>query len=148
MLSARAGRDNDPNITDYSYNLDRAGSYCIMYDSVLQTVQAMKWGYGHTFTSITDRDPSNYTEYAVINSVSEGWHTFRIECFQDIIRFYLDGNLIADVIDTEYISGRPGIGYRETGVDSAEERQGHFDNLQAGPHSIEFLATRDWELYE
>lgn len=148
MLSARAARDNDPNMTDYSFNLDRAGSYCLMYDSALKKVQALKWGYGHTYQSIAERDPSNYTEYATVENVTEGWHTFRIECYEFRIRYYFDGNLVADVIDSTYTNGRPGFGYREYGIDSADERQGHFDNLKAGPFSLPSLDARHWSLYE
>ncbi len=148
MLSARAARNDDPNMTDYSFNLDRAGSYCLMYDSVLKKVQAIKWGYGHSYTSIAERDPSNYTEYGTVESVSEGWHTFRIECYESIIRYYFDGSLVAEITDTDYTFGRPGFGYREYGLDSTAERQGHFDNLEAGPFFIPGLGAQNWALYE
>ena len=147
MLSARAARDNDINMTDYSFNLDRAGSYCLMYDSVLKKVQALKWGYGHTYTSISDRDAASYTEYASVG-VSAGWHTFKIECFNTSIKFYLDGALIADITDYDYSTGRPGFGYREYNLDSADENQGHFDNLEAGPFNIPILNAQNWTLYE
>jgi hypothetical protein len=159
MLCARAARDNDPNITDYSFNLDRAGSYCIMYDSVLQKVQALKWAYGQTYQSIQTRTAANYTEYAAVTSVAQGWHTFRIECYQTTIRYYLDGSLIASATDSDYTNGRPGFGYREYGLADADERQGHFDNLQAGPFVITTptptpteagfaAAGAEWSIYE
>jgi len=148
MLSVRAARNEDPNMTDYSFNLDRAGSYCLMYDSVLKKIQALKWGYGHTYTSISERDTSNYTEYGTVENVTEGWHTFRIECFRQIIRYYFDGDLVADVIDSEYANGRPGFGYREYGLANGDESQGHFDNLKAGPFEIEILSASNWVLYE
>ncbi len=148
MLSARAARNDDPNMTDYSFNLDRAGSYCLMYDSVLKKVQALKWGYGHSYDSIANRDPSNYTEYGTVENVTEGWHTFRIECYQSYIRYYFDGSKVADIVDLTYSNGRPGFGYREYNIDSADERQGHFDNLKAGPFQIHFLGASNWVLYE
>ena len=148
MISARAARDNDPNMTDYSYNLDRAGSYCLMYDSALKKVQALKWGYGHDYTSISNRDPANYTEYATVESVTQGWHTFRIECYQFFIRYYFDGTKIADIVDGDYTNGRPGFGYREYNIPDSDERQGHFDNLKAGPFKLTFLGATNWNLYE
>lgn len=148
MVSARAARNEDLNMTDYSFNLDRAGSYCLMYDSVLKIVQAIEWGYGHTYDSIASRDPANYTEYGRVTNVSEGWHTFRIECFRNFINYYFDGALVAEITDSTYANGRPGFGYREYNLDSTDENQGHFDNLKAGPFEIEILNAVNWTLYE
>jgi hypothetical protein len=148
MVDVRAARDADPNMTDYSYNLDRAGSYCLMYDSVLKKIQALKWNFGQTYTSIQNRDTVNYVEFGNVPNVTEGWHTFRIECYQTTIRYYFDGALVADVSDSTYTNGRPGFGYREAGVADADERQGHFDNLKAGPFKIASLGAHNWAIYE
>lgn len=149
-LVARAARDNDPNMTDYSFNMDRAGSYSVVYDPVLRTVMAVKWTTGNTFQDIETRVASTYTEFGHLDNITEGWHTFRIECYGTKIRFYFDDTKLADVVDGEFANGRPGFGYREYNVTNSDERQGHFDNMQAGPFTIPppAAAGGTWTLYE
>ncbi|MFH0795408.1 MAG: hypothetical protein V2A74_15415 [bacterium] len=148
MVNARAARNSDPNMTDVSFNLDRAGSYCLMFDPMTTKVQALKWNFGQSYSSITARTASNYTEYGTVTNVAEGWHTFRIECLNTGIKFIFDGSTVADVTDSTYTNGRPGFGYRESLVLNPDERQGHFDNLQAGPTAVSSLAVKEWALFE
>ncbi|HOE62207.1 MAG TPA: hypothetical protein PKW18_01790 [Candidatus Sumerlaeota bacterium] len=140
---ARAGRDNDPNITEYTYNYDRAGSYCLMYDSYEKKAKAVKWTTGNSSGNIAGRVASTFTLFGEVDA-TEGWHTFRVECKGSNIKFSFDGVIVADVTDTEFINGRPGFGYREANWPSAEERQGHFDNLKAGPA---VSSVCDWNLF-
>lgn len=155
-LVVRAARDSDPNMTDYSFNLDRAGSYGLVYDTYLQKVMAVKWTTGSSFADIAARVATTYEEFGSVSNVTEGWHTFRVECYQTKIRYYFDGTMIANVNDATFLNGRPGFGYREggtgnsgAGVPSADETQGQFDNLKAGPFYIAPPAAAGvWTLYE
>lgn len=143
---ARAARDNDPDLNEYTFNPDRAGSYSIFYDYQLQEVKAVKWTTGNTSSDIVVRDPATYTQFGqTVTGVTDGWHTLRISCEGDEITFSFDGNVIASVTDTEFAVGRPGLYYREADVPSAEERQGVFDNLRAGPAATSSVS--DWKLY-
>lgn len=151
-LCSRAGRDNDPNITEYTFNMDRAGSYAVCYDVVLNSVHAVKWTTGNSPGNITARAEGIWTEFGSLSSVAQGWHTLRIECWGPFIKFYFDDTKIADVTDYEFTNGRPGIVYREggtVGFDNDQEHQGKFDNLQAGPQEAPpGLAVGLWTIYE
>jgi len=149
IVAARAARDSDPNMTDYSFNLDRAGSYALVYDPFYQTVEAVRYNVGNSLTDIQARAAGTREVFGSQAGVAEGWHTFRIECYQAKIRYYFDGVEIADVIDVTLLNGRPGFGYREASVDSPAETQGRFDNLKAGPFYIPPPAAAGvWTLYE
>jgi len=148
-LCARAGRDNDPDINEYTFNMERAGSYSVSYDAVLNSVHAVKWTTGNSPGDIAARAAGIWTEFGSVSSLTQGWHTFRIECVGSYIKFYLDGTKIADVTDYEFTNGRPGIVYREGGFDGNQEHQGRFDNLRAGPQEVPpQLAVGIWTIYE
>ena len=146
-IAARAARDNDTSITEYTYNVDRGGSYCLFYDYELREVKAVKWTVGNSSAIVVSRDPASYTQFGTtISNVTEGWHNFKIECFNSHITFTLDGNQVAAVDDTDFTFGRPGLYYHEGSVDSSLERQGQFDNMHAGPSSAP-AEVRDWTMY-
>ncbi len=148
-LCARAGRDNDPDLYEYCFNMERAGSYSVSYDAVLNSVYAVKWTTGNSPGDIVARTTGIWSEFGSVSSVTQGWHTFRIECLGVSIKFYLDGTKIADVTDYDFTNGRPGIVYREGNFDSDQEHQGRFDNLRAGPKEAPpQLAVGIWTIYE
>jgi hypothetical protein len=146
-IAARAARDNDTSMTERTYNVDRAGSYCIFYDYQLREVKAVRWTIGNSFTTVQTRNPASYTQFgSTISNVTEGWHTMKIECKDSTIEFRFDGAVIATVVDSTLFNGRPGLYYREFDVVSADERQGLFDNLRAGPATL-VSTVSDWSVY-
>ncbi len=146
-IVARAGRDNDPFLNEFTYNPDRAGSYSVFYDYQLQEVKAVEWKTSNTVGLITARDPNSYVQHgSSITGVAEGWHTMKIECKDSRIEFSFDGTVIANVVSTSFTFGRPGLYYRETLVPSADERQGIFDQLKAGPATL-ISGVADWSVY-
>jgi hypothetical protein len=129
-VALRAG--HDPVVYEYSYSVDRDGSYSLTYDAQLGTVSARKWTVGNASGDIASRVASTYTEFAS-QALTEGWHTFRVEGYGSQIIFSVDNVELVSVTDTEFTEGRPGLAYREASIDNADESQGKFDNLIAGP---------------
>ncbi len=148
-LAARAGRTDDPNIRELSYNMERAGSYAINWDTVTGKAYANKFPGGtYTTTLLNNRDASIRQTLASSAALVTGWHTFRIECENAHIRFFVDGTQIANLVDNSFANGRPGLIYRENGFASAAEHQGRFDNLHAGPQAVTITPASDWQLFQ
>lgn len=149
MVGARTFR-NLATPTGGAYSLDRDGAYAISYHYQSQTAYALKFIPGNTTANLQVNPPNAAaaTIFATVNAVSEGWHTFRIECTGNNIVYYLDGVEIANVIDNDHASGRAALGYREASVASADERCGHFDNLVAGPTTEPAASASNWTLFE
>lgn len=146
-IVARAARDNDTSMTDFTFNPDRAGSYSLFYDYQLKEVKAVRWITGNSTSNIQTRVASTYQLYgSPITNVTTGWHTFKIECKDSKIQFSFDGTIVATVTDTNLFNGRPGLYYRENAVASASEKQGIFDQLKAGPATL-VSGIPSWSLY-
>lgn len=80
-----------------------------------------------------------------IKMPSSGWHTMRIEAQGSTIRFFLDGNQIRQIIDTDYKSGPCGMGYHSTISSYPAARGGYFDNFIAD--KLPGTAVADWAMY-
>ncbi|MBN1476938.1 hypothetical protein JXA47_09305 [Candidatus Sumerlaeota bacterium] len=144
-VAFRAG--HDPVVYEYCYSVDRDGAYSLTYDAQLGTVSARKWTVGNGAGDIASRVTTTYTEFASL-ALTEGWHTFRIEGYLALITFSVDDVELISVVDTEFSTGRPGLVYREAYIDNADESQGKFDNLVAGPATPPAVTpVVDWALY-
>lgn len=146
-LVARAASDDvvggTNNTVDYGYNPTNNGSYALVYDYQAHIVKAVVYDPAATVAT----GAVVKTQFgSTITGVTDGWHTFRIECKGTLISFRFDGTLVASVTDTTMASGRPGIFYVEnTDVPDAQERQGLFDHIVAGPQFASDV--NDWTLY-
>jgi hypothetical protein len=120
---------------DYSFNYDRTGSFAIIHDRVLNTIEALKWSRNATIANITTRLPASKTVFASQTGVTQGWHTFRIEADDTNIKFWVDGLAVADVQDASYEAGYAGLVMREGSVANASEHPAYFDNMSAGPYA-------------
>jgi len=141
-LVARAARDDgadQPDRRDWSYSPFYEGSYGIIYEYQTNTLKTV------TFTPVTSGAPVR-VEHNSQSGIAEGWHTLRIECVSDTVKFFVDGLQVGpDLLDTTASVGRPGIFYSEASVTSAAERQGVFDRISAGP--IVASEVDLWSLY-
>jgi len=133
---------------DYTFNMDRTGSYAIVYDEILRTIEAVTWARNGTIGLITSRDATSRTVHATLTNVVAGWHTFKIGCDGDQVRFWVDGAPLAAIVDMTYLSGYAGLVLREGGVASASEWPGYFDNLKSGPYSAPVSGVENYEIYE
>lgn len=146
-IGSRVARDDGTSITEYSWCIDRTGGYSIFYDAMFKEVKAVRWITGNSSAIVTGRDSNAYVQFGdTIFDVTEGWHTMKIEARHSRIEFSFDGTVIANVEDSTFSSGRPGIYYRENGVDNNLERPGLFDNLRAGPATL-VSGVADWTVY-
>ncbi len=148
-LAVRAGRDSDPQRIDSTFNVDRAGSYALVYDVHRAIISARKWTNGNTVANIFNRVASTYTEYGTLSVPTSAWYTLKIVADGDQITFFVNGTQIATTTDTTYANGRPGLYYREGGTGAGQaselELQGIFDHLRAGPSSQANVS--DWSMY-
>jgi len=133
---------------DYTFNMDRTGSYAIVYDEILRTIEAVTWARNTTIGVITSRDPASRTIHGTLTDVAAGWHTFKIACAGDQVKFWVDGTPLAAITDATYSAGYAGLVIREGGVDGGDERPGYFDNLKAGPFSIPVSGVESFEIYD
>lgn len=141
--------------TDYTFNVDRSGSYAIVHDRILNTIEALKYTDGNSVTEVTSRAASSKTVFATQSNVTEGWHTFKIAADGDQVKFYVNEVAIAEVRDASYESGYPGLFYRENSVASEQEHPAIFDNMISGPYTVPVPDTptasssvERWELFE
>lgn len=130
---------------DYTFNMDRSGSYALVYDEITNTIEAVTWARNTTTAAITSRAAESRTIHAAMTPTANGWHTFRVEANGARIVFKVNEGTLADVIDGTYTNGYAGLVLREAGVDSALERPGYFDNMKSGPSSITAVDT--WRQY-
>lgn len=100
----------------------KGNCYAMIYDDIKGEIYAGKY----VDASFTDFLPST------IEITSDGWHNFKIEAQGNHIRYYLDGDLLVDAVDDEFISGPCGIGYSNH-VDRTypPDRGAYFDNFIA-----------------
>lgn len=149
-VAVRAGRDNDPAMTDTTFNIDRAGSYALVYDVHRKTISARKWTTGNSVANIFNRVASTFTEYGTVAVPTSDWYTLKIVANGSTITYFVNGTQIAQETDTTFTNGRPGMYYREggttaTGVVSEQELQGIFDRLRSGPAAT--ASVTDWSMY-
>jgi len=142
-LVARAARDDgadQPTRRDHSYSPFYEGSYGIIYEYQSNTLRTV------TFTPVTAGAPVRVVHTSQPGIV-EGWHRLRIECVSNTIKFFVDGAQIGpDLVDTTASVGRPGIFYHDVAsVIAAQERQGVFDRISAGPIVASDIGF--WSLY-
>lgn len=79
-------------------------------------------------SAVTDLLPKKKTV------TTSGWHTLRIECRGNQIRFLMDGALLVEKTDTTFPSGPCGIGYSFHKAKTWPTGRGAcFDNFSAGP---------------
>ena len=130
---------------ELTFNMELTGSYALVYDEMLRTIEAVTWTRGTIGTAVTTRDAGSRTVHATITDVTEGWHTFRIEAKENNIEFSVDGSLLTAITDTTYDAGYAGMVYRESNVDDASEHPGKFDNMKSGPSTI--TSVKDWSVY-
>ena len=128
------------------------------YDYSQKTVNAVRWKLSNTQTEITSRATSASVSFGTVPTVTQGWHTMRIDCRDNFVVFKFDGATVATVNDavtsinptdptqTKFDFGRPCLYYREASVASADEKQGLFDNLRAGPSPAN-TGVSDWSVY-
>ncbi len=139
-LVARAARDDGPTqLTrrDYGYSPDLDGSYGIVYNYRTKEIQAQE------FPNVSG--PSTPVGSPIVLTAN-GWHTLRIECVGTVITYKVNGTVVGTTPAAIYLNGRPGMFYREVGFTgrTAQERQGIFDQLRAGPPTSD---VNDWNLY-
>lgn len=150
-VAVRAGRDNDPTMTDATFNVDRAGSYALVYDVHRKTISARKWTTGNTVANIYNRVAGTYTEYGTLAVPESDWYTLKIVANGSTITYFVNGTQIAEETDATFANGRPGLYYREggstaTGVEPpGMELQGIFDRLRSGPAAT--ASVTDWSMY-
>lgn len=142
FVAARACRDED-NATIWSgaFTVDREASYLLAYDYTTLTVGA--YVIPNDCAGFASGPGTAVPAPVGTQVVTEGWHTLRVEADSTTITYSVDGTQIAQITDVEIANGRGALGFRETGVTSASERAGTFDNLKAGPVS----AVGEWNLY-
>ncbi len=97
-------------------------SYGLVWDNDDGRLRAAKFVDG----AVTDFLPTaNYI-------TSSGWHTLRIEATGTLIKYYLDGQLLAQVTDSTFHAGQCGIGYSRHCSKAPAGRGAFFDNFFAG----------------
>jgi hypothetical protein len=104
--------------------------YALTYDSNDGRIRAGVVVDG-VFTDFLEADP----QYAP----STNWRTFEIDCRESIIRFSVDGEILASVSDATHDHGRFGIGHHEYFGDDLNIRGAHAENFRA--ISLDF----DWD---
>jgi hypothetical protein len=63
---------------------------------------------------------------------TSGWHTLRIEARENVIRYFLDGELLREVTDAQFRAGQCGFGYYwNPGGAYPPARGAYFDNFIA-----------------
>lgn len=105
----------------------KGNCYALLYDSVDGRVRAARI----VDAAVTDFLPS------ALYVTANGWNRFRIECEENHIRYYLNGNLLVDKVDSEFPCGPCGIGYVFHYRSSYPSARGaRFDNFIADALSV------------
>ena len=125
-----------------------SGGYALSYETDLGEIIARKYASNNSTAYAWTRLEGFAEDYASVPISESGWHRFRIECTGEAITFYVDGDLIAEITDTEYPYGPAGLHYRacysDFSGDLANMRHARFDNLSAGPTGA--ASVRSWML--
>lgn len=111
---------------DGFYSMDqtfegKGNCYALIYDSDTGRLRAAKI----VDATVTDFLPSARYE------TTDGWRTLRIEADGDHIRYYLNGTLLIDKVDTTFPCGPCGMGYVYHGSTYPSARGARFDNFIA-----------------
>lgn len=96
--------------------------YALTYDSNNGRIRATKY-----VNSVI----ADYREANQVYMPSTAWRRFRIECVDSTIRYLVDGETIAEVIDSSHPNGYFGIGYHEFFGNNANIRGTRADNFSA-----------------
>ncbi len=77
---------------DYTFNMDRTGSYALVYDEVTNSIEAVTWARNTTGTTpIVTRAAESRTIHAAMTPTADGWHTFRVDASGSRIVFTVNG---------------------------------------------------------
>lgn len=100
-------------------------------------------GKGNCYALLYDSDDGRLRAAKIVNAsitdflstpryiTTDGWNILRIECEDNHIRYYLNGNLLVDVIDTTFPCGPCGMGYVSHTTSYPSARGAYFDNFIA-----------------
>jgi hypothetical protein len=134
-------------------NIDAIGGYALNFETDSGKVQAVKWNPANaavlTVAQVRARDAAARQVFAE-QVLSNGWHRFEVSARNSTITFKVDGVQLAQVTDTTYAAGAPGLSYRENFTDGQQERQGKFDYQFSGPSPVPppVNAAKDWQIYQ
>ncbi len=125
-----------------------SGGYALSYESDIGEIIARKYYHSNDTAHVLNRFEGFAEDYASIPITESGWHRLSIACQDETIIFYVDGEEIATVTDSEYQHGPAGLHYRACFPDFAGDLQdmyhARFDNLTAGPSQE--TAVNTWML--
>jgi Phosphodiester glycosidase len=79
---------------------------------------------------VVDGVMTDFLESDPVTLPSDAWRLFRIECMGERIRFLVDGDVIADVIDASHARGRSGVGYHEFFSSNSNAQGTHAEGFQ------------------
>jgi hypothetical protein len=120
-------------------NPDAIGGYAINFETDNGLFQAVKWNPNQAgnlgAAAVRNRDATARTvlgQSATALTVP-GWHKIGIKASGSTITFYVDGAQLTQVTDTTFTAGIATLSYREAFSDNANEYQGRFDYMTAGP---------------
>ena len=114
-------RDNGNGVFEHTY---AGGGYC--YGMSWDSHDGRLWCFKSVGGDVTDLCAS--PEYRD----SSAWRTFAIEAEGDSLTFYCDDEIITEVTDSTFRSGRCGIGYHEYFSTNSNMKGTHADNFMAG----------------
>jgi len=125
-----------------------SGGYALSYETDLGEIIARKYAPSNDTAHALNRLEGFAEDYASFPIADSGWYRFRIECAGETITFYVNGEQIAEVTDSDYPYGPAGLHYRacfpDSPTDLANMQHARFDNLSAGPTGP--TAVRNWML--
>lgn len=126
--------DGNSNFDTTSYS--GGNCYALTFDTDDGQIQACV---------IVDGVITNFLAGSPVYETSDDWRHFRIECFDNNIRFLLDGLELIEVYDTSHTNGRAGVGYHDYFATNSNMAGTHVESFQ-----IEALTTEVegwWQLY-
>jgi hypothetical protein len=154
-ISIRNNYVDEPAVDGPGWIEHTVGSYALIYESSIATIFAMKidpqsTGNDTRGQSFADPHPTLHIIGQQTLSAS-GWHTFRMQVFNQTVQYLIDDVQMAATADGSYPNGAACLFYRANGTfdnDAATDTQARFDNLRAGPFSIPVVAVENWALYD
>ncbi len=102
-------------------NYGKGNCYALLFASDTGLVMPGKYVDG-VWTSFLETPPS---------VTASGWHRLRIDCYGSRVRFRLDGQAVATVLDSTHPRGYWGIGYHEAFATDANMHGARADNFLA-----------------
>ena len=120
-------------------NPDAIGGYGINFETDNGLFQAVKWNPNNAgiigAAAVRNRDAAARTVFAQSAAplTVPGWHKIGVKAVGSTISFFVDGAQLTQVTDATFTAGVATLSYREAFSDNANEYQGRFDYMTAGP---------------